>query len=541
MNLVDENVLGGTKSNKKIFIACGVAIVILLFVVIALLAYAITANKGMKLVIDNKKAKSSVLWKDGDDYYIQIESLVNSLNNGYSYKIGDPDVPDANGCYITNSVENTVFTVDSKSFYKITKNDDGTQTTAYYDMDKPIKYRDEDNSIYMPVSAVKIATNSNCEVTDKQIKIESIGHIQSLYDKEVKSKNSSFVRDESIKWDVSYNNKKLLRDRLVIVRDNNNPDLYGVGQVKIVTEGKGKKKKQTVTHSEVISPRYKSIEYIERLNQLVVETNDGKGIIQLYNENGNIKGKTLVTPQYDDIRPVNNELYVIGEKVIVGESKSTTADKKEEFVIRYGLINKEQEKLVPSEYEYIGVDKAYLYTNNDLKDEFIVLEKYIPVKKDSLWGLIDLEGNTILKPTYDELGCTETNPSSNMLIIPELDAFIYKRGRTYGISYFTGEIILKNVLSRIYIDTTKAEKTYYMICQNVTYPVLDYIKEMNYMENIIPKNEEEEENQENKTNTTNTTNKTNTTNATNTTNTTPEPTVTTTQSNNTVVIINPTN
>ena len=93
MNLVDENV-GGAKSNKKLFIACGVGIVTLILVIVILVGILATMNKGIVLTIDNKnQTKKGYLWKDGDVYYIQIAGLAESTNNGYTYKTGNPDIP----------------------------------------------------------------------------------------------------------------------------------------------------------------------------------------------------------------------------------------------------------------------------------------------------------------------------------------------------------------------------------------------------------------------------------------------------------------
>ena len=565
MNLVEDNI-SGKKSNKKIFMACGIGIVVLLLIVIILAICATVLNSGMKLVIDSKKAKASYLWKDGDAYYVQVEVLATNTSNGYSYKTGNPDIPDSDGCYLTNPYETTVFKVNSNQIYKITRMEDDSQEIAYYDMDNPAKLRDTDNKIYIPVSAVKIAANAECTVTDKQITIQSIGYTQAFYDREVKAKVNNFVKDESIKWDVSYSNKKLLKDNLVVIRDNDNSNLYGVAKLGYNTSGKGKKQKIVVTHTEILSPRYKSIEYNEKFNQLVVETDDGKGIIQLVRDGENIRAKTVVTPQYEDIKPINKDLYLIAEKRMIESTRidSNTGEKKQEYIIKYGIINSNQEQVLPTEYDYIGVENAYQYTNNSMKDEFIILDKYIPVKRDDLWGLVDLDGKIILKPTYDSLGCAETNASSNVFIIPEINAFVFKRNSKYGISYFTGEVIIKNAATRIYIDTTKEEKKYNMIWKDKTYDVLQVIEENQYMTSITDKKDKEiveDPNSSNTTNTTNTannttnnttnntvnnttnnttktTNSTNATNRTNAVNTTNNTTNKTT--NNQVVIVNPT-
>lgn len=498
MNLIEDN-FRGKKGNKKIFMACGISIIILMLIIIILTICAVVINSGMKLVIDNTKAKTSILWKDGDVYYIQIEALANNTKNGYSYKAGNPDMPDANGCYIVNQYESTVFKVNSNQIYKITDKEDNKQEISYYEMDNPTKVREIDNKIYMPLSAVKVAANANFIVTDKQITIESIGYIQSIYDREIKnSKNSNFIIDEQINWNVSYDNKKLLKDRIAIIKDNNNKALFGIATIKTEVTGKKKNQKTKVIHNEILSPRYKSIEYNEKFDQLIVETEDGKGIIQLVRDGSTVKFKTKVTPQYEDIKPITESLYLIAEKKydeVVNATEKT--DKEKNYVLKYGIINSAQEQILPSEYDEIGIENAELFTNNGIKNKFVILEKYIPVKKDKLWGIIDLDGNIVIKPTYDSLGCTETNASSNVLIIPELSAFVFKRNAKYGISYFDGKIEEKNVISRIYIDTINGDNNYIMIKGDKTYPLLKYIEDKKYMNSITNMTLEENNSLEN--------------------------------------------
>ena len=156
-----------------------------------------------------------------------------------------------------------------------------------------------------------------------------------------------------------------------------------------------------------------------------------------------------------------------------------------------------------------------------------------------MWGLIDLNGKEVIKPTYDDIGCTATNASSNVLIIPELDAFVFKKNRTYGIASFDGEVIIQSVLNRIYIDTSKDEKTYSMIYKDKTYNVVDYIEDMEKRKSNTTTNTTT--NTTNATNTTNTTNKTNTTNTTNSTKTTNTSTNKTNQTNTTNSTTNTTN
>lgn len=540
MNLIDDNFGGTRKSNKKIFIACGVGIVLIIFIIVALLAVVTTMNKGTTLTIDGKKQKISMIIEDEGEKYISIQELVNCIpSNGYTYKKGNLDMPDYDGCYITNSDESTFFKTDSNQYYKIANNSNGTQNINFYTMGHNIKKFD--GLLYIPLSEIGHAMNANCTITDKAITIQSIGYIEGIYNQATQAKSyPMFYANNLIKWDVSYSNLKMLKDRLVITKDSEKQDIYGLGIVQINQSGKGKKIVNKVEiKNEIISPMYSSIEYVEEFDNLVVETNSGKGILKIVRDESNnvVDVKNVIAPQsqYKELIQISDELFIIG---VIDDSatdnKSSQSDR--ESAIRYGIINAEKEIILPTEYEKIGIDKAYEYTNNDLNSEYIVLDKYIPVKKNNLWGFVDLTGKEVIKPSYDALGCAESNSSENLYVIPEIKAFIFKNNLTYGIRYFSGNTIITNTLRKFYIETAEGKKTYFMLYKGKPQPVIDYI---NKMQNNNSKNNTNNTNTTNVTTTTNTTNNTNTTNVTNTTNSTK--TTNSTNATNTTKTTNSTN
>ena len=462
MNLIDEN-YNTNRSNKKIFTICGVGIIILLFIIVGLLAYVTTLNKyKIKLTIDGKAYEASnYLISKENVMYISIEDLAKITQNGYSYKSGSKDVEDDNKCYITNSYESTFFEVNSNEIYKILEE---TNETEYYTLENAIIK--ENNKIYMPLSAVKTAINASCTTENNKITISSISYLESYYNRE---ETATFKPNSSILWETTYSNKKLLKNNLVITEDENL--LHGIGKISYTNNNDV----VTVNVQSIIDEKYLSIKYVEKFNQLIVKTESGMGIIQLYEENGNITRKTLIEPQYESIKQIDTDLYLVSQKVsenISDESTKTTASTK----TKYGIVNKSGDTILPIEYDKIGFDISK-FTDNSLNNDFIIYGRYIPVKKDDLWGFINLTGKVVIKLEYSDIGYTGTNSNSNVLIVPELEGIVVKKDGKYGVVSTSGKVLLKNIASRIYNESSNGKDVYTMVLNDKKYNVIDYVKE----------------------------------------------------------------
>lgn len=499
MNLIDER-RDMSRNSKKMLMICGIGIVILLFIIIALLAYVTTLNNNKSsLKIDGKEYSTSdyLLVKDNVTY-IGIEDLTKLTNSGYSYKSGDKNIEDENKCYITNLYESTFFNVNSNQIYKVLED---TNETEYYTLENNIIK--EKDKIYIPLNSIKTAMNCSVINNNNKIEILSITYLESFYNQ---TASTTFVPNDSIVWETTYSNKKLLKDGLVIVQDE--VGNLGLAEISYTVAKKNKANVTTITTKAVITPKYTSIKYIEKFNQLIVGTEDGKGIVQLEENNGKYSVKTKIIPQYETLKQINENLYVVGESVETTENNTTKK------VIKYGIVNSEGEIILSTEYDKIGIDISD-FTNNGLNNEYIIYEKYIPVNKDGLWGLVNLQGKVVVKLEYSGLGYVGTNSSSNVLIIPELNAIVVKKDNNYGIINTSGKVLMKNVLTRVYKETSSSDGDYVMVYNDKKYNAVEYIKNNVNVENKNT-NTNTTTNTTNKQTTNTTTNKNTTTNATNT-------------------------
>ncbi len=449
MNLIDES-NSGAKSSKKIFALGGIAVVILVIIIIVLLSYSSILNKNkLSLTVNLKKYSTSYLLPKDDVIYIGIEDLTKMLGDGYTYVSGSRTSESDNQCYVTNGNESTFFVVGSNSFYKVLEADN---QRAYYDLEKPIIK--ENGKFYMPISATKTAFNTSFEKNNNSYVITSIGTIEGAYNQE---ESKTFFPDPSIVWDTSYRNKILLKNGLVIVKGPR--DELGVAKLSQTTDKK--KKTVTVSTENVIDPKYKSITYVEKYSYLIVEADGKKGIVKLVEEDGNFKVNTVINPQYDDIFPITDKLFLITRIEI-----SEASNKKEE-VKKYGIVKssdrQEDDIVLPTEYDQIGV-KMSDFPDNDLTNAYILYDNMIPVKKNNLWGFTNLKGSVIISLQYDDLGYSENkNPNSNVLIIPEEEAIVVKKNGYYGMISKTNRTLIKNTLSKVYRDVVDGKTTYTMV------------------------------------------------------------------------------
>ena len=458
MSLLQDN-RRTERSSKKLYMVCGVGLIILIFIIVALLALVTSLkNNTLKLIVNSKTySVNEYLISKDDTVYIDLENLTKAITgDGYIYRKGNRDIEDDNQCYITNNnlQESVFFKVGSDDIYKSGEN---TTEVINYKLSKPVIKQNE--KIYIPIEDCKVALNMRYTKTKNQYTISTIEYLEKFYNQQA---SSYFTPDTSIVWETLASNKKLLREGLVVVKDASGN--LGIAKISSTTDSKTKVTKVTTT--PIIAPKYKYIKYVEKYNQLIVETSSGRGIVELIkSDDGNFSVKTIIGPQYDDIKQLDESRFIISEIDDTNSSKST----------KYGIINKNGEEILPAEYQKIGVD-ASQFTNNSIENEYLIFNYLIPVKKNDLWGFVNLNGQTIIDTKYTDLGCKETNSSSNVLIIPNEEFIVIKSDKTYGIITKTGKIVFKPVLTKVYLESENGTDKYYMIYNDKKVDILDFYK-----------------------------------------------------------------
>lgn len=152
-------------------------------------------------------------------------------------------------------------------------------------------------------------------------------------------------------------------------------------------------------------------------------------------------------------------------------------------------MDRQNNTILNCEYQQIGLDISK-YTNNGLNNKYVIYDKLIPVKKDDLWGFVNTNGSVVIDLKFTNIGCAESNSSSNVLIIPEINGIVVKKDNNYGIISNTGKVIIRNVLTRVYKEQENNKDNYYMIYNGVNRNILDFVESINKTDKSNDLNEE---------------------------------------------------
>lgn len=454
MKLIDES-YNSNISSKKILVAAIIGILLLTIIIVALLVFVISINGNkLGLTVNNKKATQYLIEKDNIKY-IGIEDLAKLLGDGYTFKNGTKTGEDDTKCYVTNSniLESVFFEIDSKEIYKVMED---TNEVEYYTIENPIIK--ENGKIYMPINSVNLCLNAIITNNKNKYAITSIENFEGKYNK---AKSKTFNPDDSIVWNTTPSNKKLLKKQLVVIKDSRGQ----LGLAKVNSSYNKKSKTTTVTTTPVIDPKYDYIKYIEKYNELIVEAQEKRGVIKLSENNGDFTKTTIVSLQYDDIKPISDELFLVSDG---------TGEKEKKYGI-VSIANNSEDLVLPTEYDQIGVDDSQ-FTDNGLNNKYIFYNNLIPVKKNNLWGFVNLNGSNIIKIEYSEIGCVGSNTNNNVLLVPDIDGIVISKEGKYGVLGKTGRTLLKIEATKIYKSTMNGTKQYLVEISGKEYNLVDYIK-----------------------------------------------------------------
>lgn len=452
---------------KKWMKIIGIILVVLLIVCIALigLVYYIQETE-LKIAIDgtSQKQMKEIFVFEGDTVYIPIRDFATYV--GYSSYSGDYKqyAEDTTKCYVESTHEIASFTLNSNKIYKT----DGSNDYEYYEIDKPVKMIN--GKLYTTIEGAKVAFNIAFQYNKEKnnMTIYTLPYLVKHYT--AKFSNSAIADDKA-----KFNNQKALLYDMLVVKNSDNH--YGVNSLNGI---------------EIIGTKYASIEFIESSKEFIVTTDENKVGIMSYD------ATTKIRPEYDDIKQVDKDA---GLYLVTNNNKQ-------------GIVDGNGNIVLYLEYDQIGIDSAKFKANN-IKNQYLLYDTCIPVKRANLWGLYDKNGKEILPIKYDAFGCSVGSGNSgdktanNIILIPDYEAIVVCSGDFYGIVDINGKELILPALTSVYSVTTSGEDTYYMIYNE------QVINVISYLEKYIKKQENENKNNNAQTNTeanttTNTTTNTNT-------------------------------
>ena len=122
----------------------------------------------------------------------------------------------------------------------------------------------------------------------------------------------------------------------------------------------------------------------------------------------------------------------------------------------YGVVNVEGEEIIKPEYKQIGIniDK---YAQNGVENQYILLDEMIPIKNDEgLWGFFNINGEKKVDFKYTGVGCKST-PASNSypaLIIPSHKIIVVEKDKHYNLMTLDGEeLVPMNIVDSVYFKS----------------------------------------------------------------------------------------
>lgn len=123
--------------------------------------------------------------------------------------------------------------------------------------------------------------------------------------------------------------------------------------------------------SKIVLPFYDKVENFSEDCAMVATSNGKVGFVKLNDDSGVVKEDWVVFPMYDAAGSFHGGLAPLCQGG------------------KYGYINKSGEFVIPARY--------------DFADEFNAKYKIARISNSEKWGVVDMSGNEIVKPIYDEI------------------------------------------------------------------------------------------------------------------------------------------
>ncbi len=430
---------------RKILIAI-MALVVAIIIIIVVLLYNIKANT-FAILVDGKTIDNTQnLLKTVDTTtYINIQELAKIL--GYDYHVGEYKIfsSDADKCYIKSASETASFYLNSNKVCKL-KVEAFTEDYDVFICNNNII--EIGNQLYAPSDAIEVGFNVRIKLSENRMNITTLNALLTSIDNSL-NKNKEEATYISLLEEEFDNQKAVLYDYIVLGKKDSG--LYSV----VTTSGQ-----------EILADKYKSIKFLENTKEfLVTNSLDKMGIID---ENG----KNKIEQLYDSIKVIDNapKLYLV------------------ETNQKYGVIDENGNTIVYPEYDSIGADPT-IY--KELQNQYVLLDRIIPVCKDNKYGLFDITGNKVLDLKYEGIGCELASVELNgvtkavnpTIAIEECGGIVIKTGEVYDLFLLVDQKLVSLKVSSIYYIKDNGKENYYMIYKAKELDLIDRLVKAGVIEN----------------------------------------------------------
>lgn len=434
MNLIEESFQQKEEKKKKRTkgIVLG-AIIFIILVIIAISCYLFyVQSTTMRLILDgqsNESLKQIILWQNGNMYF-PIKEVASYL--GYSSYNGEYSQRSENQskCYVQSENEVANFSLNSKTIYKL---DLTTTGNDYETVEVEEAIFAKDGVLYASPEAIQKAFNVSVQYDQNanRIYIYTLPYLVQSYSPKVLDYGYTEISD------VLANQKAILQNMLVVSKEDTN--VYGVIDV---------------NGNTILEPKYDDITYLPEIGDFMVEANGKVGIL-------GSKGESKVQIMYDSIQLMDSDagLYVASNNN------------------KYGVIDLRGNIKIYIENDAVGMDITP-FSQNNIKNKYILAGNLIPVKKGDLWGLYDISGKQVVDFEYDSFGyIAKTNRDAlNLLVIPDYEVLVACKDEKYILLNSIGEKLFNApIADDIYMTISGGQTHYYITVNNQTMDAEQYL------------------------------------------------------------------
>lgn len=460
MNIIEEGFQTKEEKKKKTSLTIIlVAIILVVFLIIGIVLYlAYLKNSELRVILNgevNTKVKEMLVIENDGTVYMPIKEVSSYLGyESYNGEYGNKS-EELSKCYIESENEVANFSLGSNKIYKLDLTKD-SENYEYIYTKNPVKAIN--GVLYATSEAIEKAFNLSFEYDkdENRMYIYTTPYLVEFYSPRVLDFGYTEISD------VFVNQKAISQSEQLVVKSDKNK--YGV----IDTSG-----------NIVLEVKYDDIEYLPNTGDFLVKSNEKYGVVSKTKE-------TKIQIIYDSIELMDSDaqLYLVSK------------DKK------YGVVDFNGKTKIYIENDEIGIDISK-FAQNGIKNNYILADNLIPVRKDKLWGLYNKNGKQVVEFKYDSFGyvASSNKDAINLLVIPDYNVLVACKDQKYTLLNSSGEELFAPVADDIYMTISGGQTYYYIMANN------NQMNAIEFLDSIGIKNKQTEKNStQNDNNTTNTEN-----------------------------------
>lgn len=467
MNIIEEGFQNKEEKKKKTSMTIILVAIVLVFcMIIGIISYlAYIKNSELKVFLNgqaNEKVKDLLVIEDNGTVYVPIKEIASYLGyESYNGEYGNKS-EELSKCYVESESEIANFSLGSNKIYKLDLTKESENYWYMYSKD-PIKAIN--GVLYATSEAAEKAFDISFDYDkDKnRIYIYTTPYLVQTYSSKVLDFGYKEISDKYV------NQTAIAQNDFLVVKSEK--EKYGV----VTTEG-----------DAVLEVKYDDIEYLPTTGDFLVKSNEKYGIVSKTKE-------TKVQLIYDSIELMDSDsqLYVVSK------------DKK------YGVIDFSGKTKIYIENDEIGVDSSK-FSQNEIKNNYILADNLIPVRKGNVWGLYNKNGNQVVDFKYDSFGYIANNNKEaiNLLVIPDYNVLVACKDKKYTLLNSFGEELFAPVADDIYMTINGGQTYYYIMVNDKQMNAIEFLDSIGIKNNSKQDNNESSNNT-NETNDTKNQNKTN--------------------------------